>query len=241
MPRSAAATTTTKALLPASSNSRISAFLLDAVRLIGDADLAARLSVWFRTYADWLLTSDQGGKERRAKNNHGLYYDIQLASIAAFLGDTDMLLDGYMQSISRLGGHFDAAGAQPHELRRTLTQHYTAFNLQGWLTLVRLYRRCELPIEAQPEIDRVAKGVSWFLGHRGEDWPYPQAAAFDAERVAPVAICAADLGFASEILDDDLRVLGQRPQFHPHDGIPPFWPLAVAAPSAVRRRREIVR
>ncbi len=217
------------------------AVLLDAVRLVGDADLINRLSAWFRSYSGWLLSSGQGQMERRARNNHGLYFDIQIAAIAAFLGDTEMLLESYMQSFSRLGGHFDAAGSQPHELSRTLTQHYCAFNLQGWLTLLRLYGRCEFPLDSQPEMGRVADGVRWFLGYRGKDWPYPQVAPFDTERFTPIAICAADLGFEAEITEDDRQLLGQRPQFHPHDGIPSFWPLSLTGFPSVGRPREVVR
>ncbi|SPJ25996.1 alginate lyase family protein [Palleronia abyssalis] len=204
------------------------AFLLDAVRLIDDSELTAGLSDWLRRYADWLLTSPQGRKERRAPNNHGLYFDLQLAAIAAFLGETEMLLDCYMHSIGRVEGHFDPTGAQPHELTRTLTQHYCAFTLQGWMTLLHLYRGCGLPIHAQPEMARIDRGLAWFCAHRGTKWPYPQISEFDTDRYAPITLMAADLQLAADIPPGDAAIAERRPCFHPHDGVPPFWPLMLA-------------
>ena len=204
-------------------------YLLDAVRLIEDPDLTAALSNWLRPYADWLLTSTQGQRERRAPNNHGLYFDLQLAAIAAFLGDTDMLLDCYMHSIGRIDGHFDQTGAQPHELTRTLTQHYCAFNLQGWLTLLHLYRGCGLPIHTQPEMARIEAGLAWFCAHRDAEWPYPQISEFDADRYAPITLMAADLGLASPVRPGDSAIADHKPRFHPHDAVPPFWPTMLSA------------
>ncbi|WP_375260357.1 alginate lyase family protein [Palleronia sp.] len=210
------------------------AFVLDAVRLLDDPALSEDLRGWLRPYADWLATSPQGVAERRARNNHGTFFDLQFAAVAAFLGDIDALLDSWMHSVSRIGGQFDEQGAQPHELTRTLTQHYCAFNLQGWLTLLTLYRGCGIPVDAQPEIARIGTGVGWLLNQRGAEWPYEQIEPFDTDRFAPIALAAADLGIAPAPDQDDLALAEARPRFHPHDGIPPFWPLMLGTVRAER-------
>ena len=209
------------------------AYLLDAVRLLNDAALSDRLRGWLGAYADWLDTGRQGREERRAPNNHGTFFDLQRAAIAAFLGDTDALSGTLIDSLARLDGQFDAAGAQPHELSRTLTRHYCAFNLQGWLTLHRLYQGAGIVTGIQPEFAHLARGVEWFLSRRDAPWTHPQIAPFDADRLAPLALMAEAEGLAALAGPDDRAAARARPVLHPHDGVPPFWPLlagAVAAP-----------
>ncbi|GFE66224.1 alginate lyase family protein [Litoreibacter roseus] len=204
------------------------AYLLDAVRLIDDPALTDQLADWLRHYRDWLVSSEQGQGERRALNNHGVFFDLQLASIAAFLGDADTLLDCYFASTGRLTGHFEEDGRQPHELKRSMTEHYCAFNLHGWLSLYMLYKSCGFPVEHQPEFARVGQGATWFLGHRDAPWPYEQISEFDDDRYAAVVLFASalDLGVSTE--PRDLNLATQKPLFHPHDGVPPFWSLMVA-------------
>ena len=201
------------------------AYLLDAVRLLDDPSLTRRLSEWLRPYRDWLATSRQGREERRAANNHGVFYDLQFASIAAFLGDTDTLLDCYTASTARLTGHFSEDGAQPHELRRSQTQHYVAFNLHGWQSLALLYRSCGLPLEHQPEYGRLEQGARWMLSRRDDPWPFEQIAPFDADRVAPIALLGTELGHDTAPRAGDRSTARTKPRFHPHDGVPPWWPL----------------
>ena len=205
------------------------AYLLDAVSLLDDPDLSERLKGWLRPYRDWLLTSRQGTAERRTGNNHGTYFDLQLAAIAAFLGDTDLLLDCYLDSLARLPAQIEDDGAQPHELSRTLTRHYVAFNLQGWLTLRRLYEGAGMPVEVQPEFDRLRAAADWLLSRRDGEWSLPQIEPFDMDRHAPIALMAAAQGLGPEpgggFEAEDRRIAREKPRLHPHDGIPPFWPL----------------
>jgi hypothetical protein len=62
-------------------------FFLDAVRLLGPSEEAEGLRDWLRAYRTWLEDSPQGKAEARARNNHGVAFDLQTAAIAAFLGD----------------------------------------------------------------------------------------------------------------------------------------------------------
>lgn len=45
------------------------------------------IRVYTRRYRGWLEKSRQGKGEYLSRNNHGLYFEVQLASINAFVGD----------------------------------------------------------------------------------------------------------------------------------------------------------
>ena len=122
-------------------------YFLDAVRLLNQAGVLhendqREFSNWLQEYLDWLKTSAQGVKERQSRNNHGTCYDLQVASIAAYLGDVTLLLSTFRDSQERMLEQFEPNGRQPHELGRTQTAHYVTFNLQSWGNLALLAERC---------------------------------------------------------------------------------------------------
>jgi hypothetical protein len=210
-------------------------FFLDGVRLLehgeflSNADQQA-LAAWFTQYLEWLRTSLQGQSERAAKNNHGTYYDLQFAAIAAYLGEARLVRDTLRDSRSRLLQQFDASGAQPEELRRTTTAHYCCFNLQGWIHLALLAGACGEDLWSFEGGDgrSIRRGMAWLLSHVGQGWPYPQIDDFNKQRFAPIfhayaARFGAPAGKAGQAVASADRV---SPLFFPHDGIMPFWQLA---------------
>src|SRR5207245_1181622 len=46
------------------------------------------MTAWSRDFLGWLRTSMEGRDEQGEKNNHGSWYDEQLAAVALFVGDT---------------------------------------------------------------------------------------------------------------------------------------------------------
>ena len=207
-------------------------YLLDGVRMLDDPDLSADLADWLRPYRDWLLNSAQGKGARSSANSLGVFYDLQLGSIAAFLDDADTLMDCYLNSTARLKTHFDDEGGQPQELQRPGGQHHCAFNLGGWLSLYRLYQSCGFALEHQPEFARLHKGVAWFLSHRGAEWPHAQGSDFDEDRCTALAMLAGGVGIEVAVRAGDSDIARQKPRFHPHDGLPGFWPLMLGADRA---------
>jgi hypothetical protein len=208
-------------------------YFLDAVRILERGGALAPavtdgLDAWLKAYLSWLETSRPGARERASANNHGTYFDLQAAAIAARLGDRARLRDTLVRAQARLAGQIAPDGTQPHEMRRTTTAHYCLFNLQGWLNLLRLGRRTGLlrpDPEAEPWV-RLVRALDWTLGHDLARWPHAQIGAFDPDRGLPLAAHAGALGLRPPA--DPAAVAAMRPLFDPHDGIPPFWALTDA-------------
>ena len=203
-------------------------YFLDAVRLLESSGILSpqemsELRAWFGRYVEWLLTSEQGLTERARENNHGTYYDLQLASLATFLGMPMLLRDVLRGSLLRLEVQFTADGSQPHELKRTTTAHYCCFNLQGWMHLAHLAARTcgiDLWTHRGAEGQSLEKAFAWLLQFRDKDWPYQQIDEFDRDRFLPLLHAwEARQGVASRDWNSC------KPLFHPHDGIRPFWQM----------------
>jgi hypothetical protein len=111
--------------------------VLDSVGLIADsgewtAQDQGALQDWFRKFNRWLIESPLGQKERAAKNNHGTFYDLILASGAAYTGD-DATMRGVLEAVGpvRLDAQIAADGSTPEETKRAESAMYTLWNLSG--------------------------------------------------------------------------------------------------------------
>lgn len=197
-------------------------FLLDAVRMLGNYELVKELSVWIDDFLAWLLESDQGRQEQKARNNHGTCYDLQTAALAAFLERTETLQRINLRAQARALNTITPDGEQPHELNRTLTQHYCAFNLQSWINLFDLLTGAGMrPWESEAG-ERIRTALRRMLHMSLEEWSHPQIKPFDRNRLLPL----------NEVLRHQTGedILGLPAStgpavFDPHDGIAPFWRL----------------
>lgn len=95
---------------------------------------------WFRRYLDWLWTSPNGAHERKAKNNHGSWYDAQTASLALFVGDTTRAKEIIEGAKARIASQIRPDGSQPEEMGRTRSLHYSAFNVEALSRLAEMGR-----------------------------------------------------------------------------------------------------
>ncbi|WJM84431.1 alginate lyase family protein [Dickeya chrysanthemi] len=86
---------------------------------------------WMREYLSWLLTSHNGRQEAAAKNNHGSWYAVQVAGIAAYLGQPETVKAMIALQRQKLDHQLASDGSQPEELARTRSFHYSGFNLQA--------------------------------------------------------------------------------------------------------------
>lgn len=97
------------------------------------------LQQWFSAYAEWLKTSKHGQKESTARNNHGVWYDAQLAAFYHFAGKDNNARQILKQVASkRMEPQIAADGSLPLELARTRPMQYSLFTLRAYLTLARL-------------------------------------------------------------------------------------------------------
>jgi Alginate lyase len=212
-------------------------YYLDAVRLLeagGFMDAACQNAFrdWLLEFRAWLLGSFQGWVECAKLNNHGLLYDLQLASICAYLHDTDLLGTIFARVGYRLFQHFNPDGSQPYELVRTLSAHYCTFNLQGWINFAQLAEKFGFDLWSVKSRDGrcLRNALDWLLPHyTTKQWPHRQIAPFDWERLIPLAH-AADRHLSTHYVEE---IIGGTPEtwpvcFHPHDGIPPAWQLRQA-------------
>jgi hypothetical protein len=159
--------------------------VIDAIALIqGSAswtpqyDRAVR--AWFREFLDWFLTSDQGRVEAAAANNHGSWYDAQAAGFALLLGDTAMARATIARAKERIERQIRADGSQPLELRRTLSLHYSIFNVEALSRLAEMGRLLGIDLwsyeapsggSLRRAIDRIATYVDPWT-----EWPDEQLA-----------------------------------------------------------------
>jgi glycosyltransferase involved in cell wall biosynthesis len=208
-------------------------YYLDAVRLLtadgilSGASLAA-FRDWLECYLRWLLDSRQGRSEVAAANNHGTYYDLQVAAIASFLDNRVLLMQTLRRARARLAGQFTPEGAQPEELRRTTTAHYCCYNLQGWISLSHLAARWGVDLWRAGEPGGIQAGASWLVAHAGRPWPYTQIDAFDSDRFSPLWHMLPRELRPERPAAIPLDAFAVKPVFHPHDGIRPYWNLGLA-------------
>jgi hypothetical protein len=96
---------------------------------------------WMAAYLEWLRTSEHGRDEQDELNNHGTWYDVQVAAMALFVGDTTLARAVLEESKAlRIDSQIAPDGRQPREMARTRSLHYTLENLEGFARLAEMGR-----------------------------------------------------------------------------------------------------
>lgn len=203
-------------------------FLLDTVGRLpfGDgwtpAD-AAGLRAWFSDYLDWLLQSEQGREECGEHNNHGTWYDAQVACFAVFCGREETAREQIGRfTRARLAAQIADDGSQPHELSRTLSLSYCTFNLLGFAVLAQAGRRagqdlCHWRSETGVGLcDAIRWMLPYYLNRRA--WAWPQIAPFHQRNAALLLSIA-----AQEPGNDDWAETSRQLAAHPWERVV-FWP-----------------
>src|SRR2546430_10172668 len=99
------------------------------------------MAQWFSAYLGWLRSSPIGKQERSAHNNHGTWYDAQVAALALFTGDSVLARSTLATAgTRRIASQVTADGRQPYELARTRSLAYSVMNLEGLCRLAELAR-----------------------------------------------------------------------------------------------------
>lgn len=177
------------------------AHLVDAIGLIGQspswtaADQDGMIG-WFGQYLDWLLTSKNGKDEAKAANNHGSWYDVQIVAISLFVGRDDLARRTLQESgAKRIARQIEPDGRQPLELTRTISLHYSVFNLEALCDLATLGSREQIDLwhDVTPDGRGLREALDFVLpaalGQR--PWPYPQISASNPAELSESLLQAA--------------------------------------------------
>ena len=163
----------------------------------------AGMEAWFAKYLTWLVESKNGKDESAAKNNHGTFYDVQVASFALFVGNSELArrtLDAAKQK--RIAAQLEKDGRQPLELERTKSWDYSVMNLEGLVSLARLGEHVGVDLWNYRANDRGGvRDAILFLAPFTRDvkkWPYKQIAPISTERFDAIVRVASKIYKDSE-------------------------------------------
>jgi hypothetical protein len=97
---------------------------------------SAGLKDWFRSYLEWIKSSDNGKKERDALNNHATCWALQASEFARLIEDSETREQVYSEYTTvLLPNQLAANGSFPQELERTKPYGYSIFNFDVMATL----------------------------------------------------------------------------------------------------------
>lgn len=157
--------------------------VMDAVPLIEPAGVLSaaevtELRAWFKSFSVWMLTSDTGIEEYNAYNNHGTYYDMQVAGFSLFAGDTETAKLAVARALDlRIAAQISADGRQYAELERTTPFHYSAFNLDAMENLARYGEQVGVNVWSRRDKTRgLRNGINYLMPFavKPESWPYKE-------------------------------------------------------------------
>ena len=137
------------------------------------------MTAWAGDYFQWLTTSKIGLGEDAASNNHGTFYDVQAVSLALFLGKTDFAREKLLVAREkRIAKQIEPDGKMPRELTRTLSFHYSLFNLSAAMQLAALGRSVGVDLWHYQTTDgrSILKAAEFMapFADPGRAWPYQQ-------------------------------------------------------------------
>lgn len=158
--------------------------LLDRVELLrgspawAEADRRGLLT-WMSAYLDWLLTSGHGKDEAKTTNNHGTWYDVQVAGLALRAGRRELARE-HLDKVTRgrIASQLEPDGRQPRELERTRALSYSLFNLEAFFCAATLGERVRLDLWSYRTSDgrSLRRALDFLLPHSDPNvkWPHAQ-------------------------------------------------------------------
>lgn len=209
-------------------------FFLDGVLLLEKmghitGSKSASLREWFLELLGWLENSDQGNKAKLAENNLGTWHDVQTIAIRNFIGQGVEARRAFGHVRQRLHKQILDDGSQPLELSRTLSQHYCAYNTQGWIALASLGLALgdDVKDEEAEVVNKVRTTTEWLVEAARPSWPYEQIEPFEAERTAVLWHLTATLGSGHGHIPEHVDPIAWnvRQVFTSTEGIRPLWAL----------------
>jgi hypothetical protein len=207
--------------------------LVDSIGLLESAgalttDDVRALRNWFATFVTWMRQSANGREEASAKNNHGTYYDLQVAVYSLFVDQRDVARRVLEEArIKRIAAQIQPDGSQPLELARTRSFSYSVMNIDGLTQLATVADRVGVDLWSYTPSGHkgpaIREGLLYLSPHALGDakWPHQQIGEWDPASLFPVLRRAAphytDAEFRTVLqrlppsASDDRGALTQRP------------------------------
>jgi hypothetical protein len=154
-----------------------------------------KITDWFGEYFHWLTTHQYGIDESNEKNNHGSWYDVQVVSLALFLGKDD-LARTYLERAKekRIAIQIEADGKQPLELARTNSWSYSIMNLTALFHLATLGDRVGVDLWRYRNADggSIRKALDFLLPFAAnmQKWEYQQIGKFEIDSLRQLLLSA---------------------------------------------------
>jgi hypothetical protein len=198
--------------------------LLAGSKALTESDRLA-LQGWFGQFLQWMLESNNGRDEAAAKNNHGTYYDLQIASFALFVGKRELAMQVLKEARQkRIALQIEPDGRQPHELARTKAWSYSNMNLEGLMLLATLGERTGVDLwnfhTADGRSIRKALDFLTSVALGGEKWQYQEIGGVKPGTVFPLLRRAATVYRDKQLQD----LLPKLPKAESADRTRLLWP-----------------
>jgi hypothetical protein len=126
----------------------------------------AGITAWLGKFVTFLQTSTVGKAENAAANNHGTWYDAQLASIYLFTGDaTNATALVSAARSKRIDPQIESDGRMPLELSRATSWHYANYDAAAFCRLAGVAKHVGVDLWAytNPKGGSIAKAIAYLL------------------------------------------------------------------------------
>ncbi len=157
--------------------------VVDAIGLIGPSGkLSAAeqqgLEHWFADYVRWMQTGKNGKAENAAKNNHGMWFDAQMAQFALFAREPELtraVAEAFPRR--RIAPQFTPDGKLPLELARTRSLHYSIYALMAAYDVAEMAQCVGIDLWNRDEGGKSLRRATDFLApyyRKLDAWPHPE-------------------------------------------------------------------
>ena len=166
----------------------------DAMKLLTTSsywtpDYEQNMIEWFTQYLQWLTKSDLGKMGLELENNHGSWYKFQVASIALYLGDTNLVKRMINLAQKSLNHQLNPEGGQTRELARTQSFSYSCFNLVALTNIAILADK--VGINMWDFESEEGKSLSLAINYltpviEGKSWSHPSMKGPNLSKLVPI-------------------------------------------------------
>lgn len=148
--------------------------LLGAVAVFQNApefseSLWSGLRAWFGDFREWLETSPLGLDEKNTRNNHALWYRVQVCAYALFTGNPERVRQVVNEELpALLDAQMAEDGSLPEECWRAIPFTYICFAMFALMNLAKLGERADVPglwSRVTPGGRSIRLGAIWLARH----------------------------------------------------------------------------